>query len=137
VPKSDPLKRLRSFIVGEGSQLAPGPATARVERSLRFVVTLGQGPDGPDVFVSVFSPKQPHGIEVMAWDMGTGGFNYYRSAGAVAMWMFAGNSRDALHESTQRRGPFAACLRLGSTLTQRSSKERAGGEDLAANSSPP
>ncbi len=67
-PKNDPLKRHASFVVGEGSQLGPGAATAGVERGLRFIITLGEGPDGPDVFLSVFSPRQAGGIEVMAWD---------------------------------------------------------------------
>ncbi len=45
----------------------------------------------------------------MAWDRIHGGFNYYRSTGAAAaMWMFAGNSRDALHESSRLKGPFEA-----------------------------
>ena len=100
---NDPLKRQASFVLGEGSQLPP---TARVDRSLRFVVTLGGGPDGPDVFVSASDPKNPHNIEVMAWDTKVGGFNYYRSAGPRAMWMFAGNSRRALRDQSRGKGPF-------------------------------
>jgi hypothetical protein len=104
VRKGDPLKTLRTFVVGEGSQLAPGnPA---VDATIRFVVTLGRGPNGPDVFLSTGDPKQPGSVEVMAWDRKAGGFNYYRSTGRAAMWMFAGNSRDALRESSRGKGPF-------------------------------
>jgi hypothetical protein len=95
------LKRLSTFVVGEGSQL---PRNAGVDRNLRFIVTLGRGPDGPDVFISVGDPKQVGGVEVMAWKRGAGGFNYYRSTGP--MWMFAGNSRDALQPASRGKGPF-------------------------------
>jgi hypothetical protein len=106
VPAKDPLKRQSTFILGEGSQLPVTPATAGVERSLRFVVTLGAGPEGPDVFLSVENPKQPNNIEVMAWDHKVGGFNFYRSTGPKAMWMFAGNSRRAQADSSRGNGPF-------------------------------
>lgn len=104
VRKGDPLKLLRTFVVGEGSQLASdNPA---VDPTLRFVVTLGRGPNGPDVFLSTGDPKQPGSLEVMAWDRKTGGFNYYRSTGRAAMWMLAGNSRDALRDASRGKGPF-------------------------------
>jgi hypothetical protein len=106
VPKGNRLKTQRSFILGEGSQIASTKESAGVDRNLRFVVTLGRGAQGPDVFVSVPDPKQPSLIEVMAWDRKAGGFNYYRSTGDGAMWMFAGNSRDALRDLSRRKGPF-------------------------------
>ena len=102
VPKKHALKQFSSFVVGEGGTL---PESARVERSLRFIVTLGGGPKGPDVFVSVGHPRQTDGIEVMAWKRGAGGFNFYRS-GSGGMWMFAGNSRDALRPRSRGKGPF-------------------------------
>ena len=41
----------------------------------------------------------------MAWKRGAaGGFNFYRSTGR--MWMFAGNSRDALQPKSRGKGPF-------------------------------
>jgi hypothetical protein len=104
VRKGDPLKTLRTFLLGEGSQLAP--ANPGLDPTLRFVVTLGRGPNGPDVFLSTLDPKQPGSIEVMAWDRKAGGFNFYRSTGPAAMWMLAGNSRDALRESSRGKGPF-------------------------------
>jgi hypothetical protein len=104
VRKGHALKRLATFVVGEGSQLPAAGASAGVNRNLRFIVTLGRGPDGPDVFISVGDPKQVGGIEVMAWKRGAGGFNYYRSTGR--MWMFAGNSRDALQPKSRGKGPF-------------------------------
>lgn len=104
-PKKSPLRRQRSFILGEGSQVARSPQTATVERSLRFVVTLGEGQHGPDLLLSAADPRQPGGVEVMAWDRKAGGFNYYRSTGR-ALWMLAGNSRDALRDSSRGKGPF-------------------------------
>ena len=104
VRKGHALKRLATFVVGEGSQLPRAADSAAVDRSLRFIVTLGRGPDGPDVFISVGDPKQIGGVEVMAWKRGAGGFNFYRSTGR--MWMFAGNSRDALAPKSRGKGPF-------------------------------
>jgi hypothetical protein len=102
VPANDPLKERQSFLVGEGSQIAPNEG---VERNLRFIVTLGRGPKGPDLFLSVMHPRMAGGVEVMAWDRNAGGFNYYRSTGN-ALWMFAGNSRDALRNPSRGKGPF-------------------------------
>jgi hypothetical protein len=106
VPKGHALKTMRTFIVGEGSQLPSTQETARVNRTLRFIVTLGRGPQGPDVFLSVGDPRDSSGVEVMAWKRGAGGFNFYRSTGDTAMWMFAGNSRDALRPNSRGKGPF-------------------------------
>lgn len=105
-PKKSSLRKQKSFIVGEGSQVAMTAQTAAVERSLRFLVTLGEGPDGPDLFLSSGHPQQASQVEVMAWDRKRGGFNFYRSGGQRAAWMFAGNSRDALHDSSRGKGPF-------------------------------
>jgi len=105
VPKGHALKAFRSFLVGEGSQL-PASQADDAGHSLRFIVTLGSGTNGPDVFLSVGDPRQTGGVEVMAWRRGSGGFNYYRSTGDPAMWMFAGNSRDALQPESRGKGPF-------------------------------
>jgi hypothetical protein len=93
------------FLVGDGSQIAMTPDTAGVARNLRFLVALGGGPEGPDVLLSTFSPDQGE-VEVMAWDRERGGFNYYRTVGASSGWVFAGNSRHALSDPTQGKGPF-------------------------------
>lgn len=107
-PAGDPLRNQMSFLLGEGSQIAFDDSTS-LERGLRFVVTLGATadgpPDGPDILVSVFHP-QSDDVELMAWDRRTGGFNYYRSVGEPPAWVFAGNSRHALSDPTQGKGPF-------------------------------
>lgn len=106
VPKSHALKEQRTFVVGEGSQL-PAAQADHAGQTLRFIVTLGRGPNGPDVLLSVFDPRASGGIELMAWRRGTGGFNFYRSTGGnPPMWMFAGNSRDALRPASRGKGPF-------------------------------
>lgn len=93
------------FLVGDGSQVAFTPETADVARNLRFLVALGGDPEGPDVLLSTFSPDRGD-VEVMAWDRQRGGFNYYRTVGASSGWVFAGNSRHALSDPTQGKGPF-------------------------------
>lgn len=95
----------RSFILGEGSQIPFSDAPA-LDRLFRFVVTRGSAPDGPDLIVSAFFPDQADDIELMAWDRNSGGFNFYRSLGTQGSWVFAGNSRSALADPTQGKGPF-------------------------------
>ena len=104
VPSGHPLRVQQFFLVGEGTQIAPMPGVA-VNRNLRFVATVGKGPGGPDIMVSAFHPD--HGtIELMAWDLAVGGFNYYRTVGTSSAWVFAGNSRHALTAPTRDNGPF-------------------------------
>jgi hypothetical protein len=104
----DPLRNQMSFLLGEGSQI-PFDQAPGLDRGLRFVVTLGataNGPPvGPDVLVSVFDPASDD-IELMAWDRQKGGFNFYRSVGEPAAWVFAGNAHHALTDPTQGKGPF-------------------------------
>jgi hypothetical protein len=102
VSDADPLKTQQFFLVGEGTQLPPG---TNVSRNLRFLVSCGDGPGGPDVMVSAFHPDQGT-VEVMAWDLKAGGFNYYRTVGDSTAWVFAGNSRHALTQPTRDSGPF-------------------------------
>jgi len=103
-PAGDPLGAdVQPFVLGEGSQL---PSGASADRDMRFVVaTGGAGPDGPDVIISVFDPAGGD-VELMAWDRVRGGFNYYRTVGDEAAWVHAGNSRHALADPTQGKGPF-------------------------------
>jgi hypothetical protein len=104
----DALRDQMSFVLGEGSQIAFDDSTS-LNRGVRFVVTLGATangpPNGPDILISVFDARDT-GIELMAWDRRTGGFNYYRSVGEPPAWVFAGNSRHALSDPTRGKGPF-------------------------------
>jgi len=101
----DPLRQQMSFVLGEGSQIPVDAETAGLRRSMRFLVTRGTGPQGPDLLMSAFSPDQAE-AEVMAWDARSGGFNYYRPVGPSVAWVFVGNSRHALLEPTEGKGPF-------------------------------
>lgn len=95
----------RSFVLGEGSQLPVGPGDVQSTNSgLRFLVSRGSGVEGPDVVISASHPHQGL-VELMAWDRVNRGFNYYRTVGDAA-WVFAGNSRQALADPTQGKGPF-------------------------------
>lgn len=105
VDPDDPLARTTFFLVGEGGQLPFDAETAAVDRSLRFLATTGPGEEGPDVMISTGHPDSGD-VELMAWDRASGGFNYYRTAGDSSAWVFAGNSRHALLEATEGKGPF-------------------------------
>ncbi|HMJ35211.1 MAG TPA: hypothetical protein VK501_14970 [Baekduia sp.] len=104
---ADSLRQTQFFLLGEGSQITLTPETAEVQRDLRFLVSCGGGPDGPDIILSAFHPEQSD-VEVMAWDHDHGGFNYYRTVGNTRAWVFAGNARHALSDPTQGNGPFEA-----------------------------
>ena len=105
--EGDPLREAKFFLVGDGSQLPVSPETASVKRNMRFLVTLGHGPEGPDVMLSSFEPTEGD-VELLAWDRVNGGFNYYQTVGDSSGWVFAGNSRHALFEATEGKGPFEA-----------------------------
>jgi hypothetical protein len=104
VPSDNPLRTRQFFLVGEDTQIAPIPGV-RLSRFLRFVVTVGKGPVGPDIILSASGPDHET-IELMAWDLEAGGFNFYRTVGASSAWVFAGNSRHALTAPTRDNGPF-------------------------------
>jgi hypothetical protein len=101
-PPGDPVAApATSFVLGEGSQLGPDAAPFF---GVRFVVATG-GPQGPDVLLSTSDPTSGF-VELMAWDRVHGGFNFYRTVGDEGAWVFAGNSRHALSDPTQGKGPF-------------------------------
>lgn len=99
----------RSFLVGEGSQIAKDPSKA-FDRRFRFIVTRGVGTDGPELLLSAGHPTRGGQVEVTAWDASQGGFNYYRTArggeGDVGAWVWAGNSRHAFDSDMRDKGPF-------------------------------
>lgn len=97
------------FVLGDGSQIPFSPETANLSRKMRFLTSVGNGPEGADVLVSAFHPDETD-VELMAWDRTRGGFNYYRTVGESTGWVFAGNSRHALAEPTEGKGPFQSHL---------------------------
>lgn len=109
-PQGDVLRRTRFFLLGEGSQIPVTPQTAGVQRNLRFLAARGDDPkNGPDILLSAFHPDESD-VELMAWDRAHGGFNFYRTVGDSRAWVFAGNSRHALTDPTQGKGPFESHL---------------------------
>lgn len=109
VGPNEPLgsKSQMSFVLGEGSQIPLPDATPSTNAGMRFLVTRGSGPKGPDVIISAADPNESF-VELMAWDKKHKGFNYYRSVGGKGRWAFAGNSRHALSAPTKGKGPFEA-----------------------------
>ncbi len=108
-PPGDPLREGLVFLLGEGSQIAMTPETRSVDRRLRFLVARGVGEEGADVLLSASSPDEGD-VELMAWDRRSGGFNFYQTVGSSSAWVFAGNSRHALSDPTQGKGPFESHL---------------------------
>ena len=96
----------RSFLVGEGGQLpTQGDDVESTNRGLRFLVSRGSAPHGPELVISASRPDRGL-VELMAWDERQDGFNYYRTLDMPGQWVFAGNSRHALSAPTQGKGPF-------------------------------
>lgn len=96
------LATQRTFVVGEGTQF---PAETPGSGLRAFLVTRGEGPDGPDIFISTSAPDAGF-LEVMAWDLARQGFNYYQTRTPEDPWVFAGNSADALRSPSAGVGPF-------------------------------
>lgn len=94
----------QSFLLGEGSQLA-ADAVDPGSRGMRFLVTRGTAPHGPELIISASHP-QGGLVEVMAWDSASAGFNFYRNLDGGTTWVFAGNSKHALLPASRRKGPF-------------------------------
>lgn len=108
VGPGDPLQSSsqRSFVLGEGSQLPVGPGEIQsTNRFIRFLVARGSDSQGPDLIISASNPRAGL-VELMAWDRTSKGFNFYRTLGEQGSWVFAGNSRHALVDPTQGKGPF-------------------------------
>jgi hypothetical protein len=101
----DALAEPEFFLLGEGSQIPFTTKGPPVRRGLRFVVACGVGSRGADVILSAFRPDEGD-VELMAWDGKAGGFNFYRTTGESRSWIFAGNSRHALNDATEGKGPF-------------------------------
>lgn len=97
------------FVLGDGSQIPFTPETADLNRNMRFLTSVGNGSEGADILISAFHPDETD-VELMAWDRTHGGFNYYRTVGESTGWVFAGNSRHALVEPTEGKGPFQSHL---------------------------
>ena len=105
LPEDDRLRAQMTFVVGERSQLPEGITAAARPGIRAFLVTRGNGLEGPDVIVSAIGAPSNEFVEVLAWDETSGGFNYY-TTDPDAPWVFAGNSADALAEDTSGLGPF-------------------------------
>lgn len=94
-----------SFVVAEGGQIPWSPATAHLDRGVRFVVARGRG-DAFDFFISTTTPFDAPDIflQVLAWDAEAKAFQFYERR--LGSWFWAGSSWDALADDTRGRGPF-------------------------------
>lgn len=93
------------FLLGEGGQIPFTPATAALNRALRFVVAR-TGPDDRLILMSVDDrPSTVSGLlQVLSWDPGKGAYNFYQRRDGV--WFYSGDGTHALEPPTRGRGPF-------------------------------
>jgi hypothetical protein len=99
------LGEQQCFLVADGGQIVWTPATADLNRQLRFVVARAR--DGDTrllVSSSTVVESTEQFLQLLAWDPDNAVYNFYeRRAGT---WLWAGNSRHALTNGTRGRGPF-------------------------------
>lgn len=102
----------RSYLLGEGSQIATTIAPRDADRNLRYVVTWGAN-TSPTVFLSAAPsgthPGQPPGfLQVIGYDAQKNLFNYYEFVGNPSQptrsWAYAGNSDNARNPQTSGKG---------------------------------
>ncbi|WP_299810314.1 hypothetical protein [uncultured Roseibium sp.] len=93
------------FLLGEGGQIPFTPATAALNRALRFVVAR-TGPNDRLILMSVDDrPSTVTGLlQVLSWDPGKGAYNFYQRRDGV--WFYSGDGTHALEPPTRGRGPF-------------------------------
>jgi hypothetical protein len=99
------LPEQQCFLAADGGQIDWTPATADLNRQMRFVVARAR--DG-DTRLLISSSTVPDSttqfMQLLAWDQGNRVYNYYERRGGT--WLWAGNSRHALAPETRGRGPF-------------------------------
>jgi hypothetical protein len=101
----DGLPDQKVFLVADGGQIPWTPATAGVNRFLRFAVARLRGANfGILVSSSTGIDSDQLFLQVIGWDPHNEVYHYYeRRAGT---WIWAGNSYHALTEPTRGKGPF-------------------------------
>jgi hypothetical protein len=111
----------RNFLVGEGSQIAWTPATANLDRHLRWAIARSSptAPGGEvDLLISTGAQGDPARIflQVLAWDSVQRVFNYYMRQGTV--WIWAGNSTHALVPGARGQGSFDSHVNGGMVMKE-------------------
>ncbi|HEX8650246.1 MAG TPA: hypothetical protein VF708_05350 [Pyrinomonadaceae bacterium] len=95
------------FLVGEGSQIQFSPASSKLKRQLRYVITRSAlNSNNVDILISAGAGGAPRGfVQVIAWDDKNKVFNYYERA-EINTWVWRGNSTHALPDQTRKQGCF-------------------------------
>jgi hypothetical protein len=96
-----------SFLVADGGKIPWTPATARLDRRFRFVITRGLTPESQaDLMISTSSnlDSKERFLQVIAWDEVNKVYQFYDRLGQG--WGWAGNSWDAFASDTKGKGPF-------------------------------
>jgi hypothetical protein len=93
------------FLVADGGQVLWTPETAGVNRQFRFAVSRsGAGNRFLLISTSTVPDSETQFLQLLSWDEKNKVYNYYERRSGV--WIWAGNSLDALAPETRHRGPF-------------------------------
>lgn len=112
----DALRRQMSFLVGEGTQIPWSEETAQIHRGLRLAVTFGRDSE-IDVMVSTDASDLTNDfLQVVGWDKQNGVFHFYERVDNK--WVWAGNSRHALHAPSRGKGPFDSHVNGGLVMKE-------------------
>jgi hypothetical protein len=108
----------RSFVVGDGSQIAWTAETKAVERALRLLIVRGASAGTFDLMVS--APPAPDSttdfLQVIAWDERSGAHQFYDRRDSA--WIWAGSSWDALAPESRGKGPFDSHVNGGLNMKE-------------------
>ncbi|PRQ02672.1 hypothetical protein [Enhygromyxa salina] len=112
IAEADPDLVIRSYMVGEGSQIPLRVADRDKSRNLRYVVTWGpsKSPQNVQIFLNASAPGKESGfLQVISWDDQRKLFNYFEvlvPGESNAVWSWAGDSSLARAPDTKGAGCF-------------------------------
>jgi hypothetical protein len=101
------LSQQRSFVVADGGQIPWSPQTDDLQRNFRLAIVRERtGAGQPDLLISASTDidSPTNFLQVIGWDDRAGAFQYYERRDGV--WVWAGNSWDALTPDARGHGPF-------------------------------
>ncbi|MBA3239129.1 MAG: hypothetical protein H0T62_12380 [Parachlamydiaceae bacterium] len=107
------------FLIGEGGKLPWDGTTDKVNRTFRFTFAIRiNGGIGPDILISTgTNVESTKGfLQLMSWDPDLKGYHFFQRLGSL--WIWSGNSYDALNASTRHKGPFSGHINGGPVMKE-------------------
>jgi len=113
------LDRTDNFLIAENGQIPWKKNARNVDQTARPVVVMGVKEGiGPDVLVSTSTQVDSEStfLQLMSWDPRSRAYNFYQRLNGL--WIWSGNSFDALASDTRGKGPFSGHLNGGPVMKE-------------------